>query len=131
MLRLRRIALHEAATMGVLIGDDELPLALTLERPWRNNARTISCIPSGSYACRRVISPKFGETFEVANVPGRTHILLHKGNTAADTEGCIILGQRFGTLNGQPAVLMSAQGFCSLMDALAGRQEFQLLIENL
>lgn len=131
-MRLRRIAMTHAATLGVLIAPDGVPLALTIERPWRNNEHSVSCIPSGSYTCRRVISPRFGETFEVTSVPDRTHILFHKGNTIRDTQGCIIVGAEFSrTDEGDPAVLMSAQGYGALMSMLAGKQEFQLLIENL
>lgn len=70
----------------------------TAEEEWRDNRPHISCIPTGSYRCRRGVFPRMGETFEVTGVPGRTAILFHAGNTEADTEGCILLGQRFGCL---------------------------------
>ena len=130
MIRLRRIAMTDEVSMGVLIGEAGLPLALTLERPWRNNAPEVSCIPPGNYTARRVQSPKFGETFEVTGVPGRSHILLHKGNTPADTEGCILVGAAWGSIAGSPAVLMSSQGYGAFMSVMKDKQEFQLLIEN-
>ena len=42
----------------------------------------------------RVNSPRFGpDTWEVADVPGRTHILIHTANYSHDVEGCIGLGR--------------------------------------
>ena len=38
-------------------------------------------------------SPKFGpNTWEVCDVPDRTHILFHAGNRASDVQGCIAPG---------------------------------------
>jgi hypothetical protein len=70
----------------------------TAEEDWRNNAPKVSCIVAGSYICHRVVSPKFGDVFEIANVPGRSAILIHAGNTEEDVEGCVLLGERFGGL---------------------------------
>lgn len=92
--RLKRISGTPQAVFGALI-EDGIPFVVTLEEPWLNNQRGASCIPVGAYVCRRVISPKFGDTFEVTNVPGRSHILFHKGNTTDDTEGCILVGALF------------------------------------
>ena len=64
----------------------------TLENPWLNNEPYISCIPSAIYECQRINSPRFGNTFEVIDVPERTHILFHWGNYEKDTLGCILLG---------------------------------------
>ncbi len=121
MIRLRRIAMTDDVSLGVLIGEAGLPLALTLERPWRNNAPEVSCIPPGSYTARRVTSPKFGETFEVTGVPGRSHILMHKGNTPADTEGCILVGAQWGTIAGCPAVLDEQPGLRCVHDSDEGQ----------
>lgn len=132
MIRIRRIAITPEATLGVLIAPEGIPLALTLEPAWRNNEHAVSCIPQGSYQCRRLVSPHFGETFGVTEVPDRDHILFHKGNTAQDTKGCIIVGAQFGrTTSGEPSLIMSASGYGAFMASLTGRQEFQLLIENL
>lgn len=73
----------------------------TVEEEWQNNLPSISCIPASppeGYICKRVQSPKFGNTFEVTNVPGRSHILFHALNTEEGTRGCIGLGVRLGVL---------------------------------
>ena len=65
----------------------------TLERPWLNNRRSVSCIPVGEYKGAVQYSPRFKALLpELLDVPGRSQILIHAGNTEADTQGCILLG---------------------------------------
>lgn len=118
--------MDDHGTYGVLI-DGTRPFAVTLERPWLNNEKSASCIPAGQYTCRRVRSPKFGNTFEVTGVPGRTHILFHKGNQVEETQGCILVAEQFGKLgNGNVAVLQSGAGHAEFMLLLSGLDEFAL-----
>ena len=127
-LTLKRVSSDTGGTYGVFINGTK-PFAVTLERPWMNNERSISCIPSGQYICRRVKSPKFGDTFEIIGVPGRSHILFHKGNKVEDTEGCILVAEQFGQLgNDRVAILQSGAGYGELMILLAGLDEFTLTI---
>ncbi len=127
MVKIRRIAYTDDGTFGVIFKED-VPFALTVEKEWKDNAPYISCIPNGTYVCKRVNSPKFGNTFEVTQVAGRTHILFHKGNTEDDLHGCIAVGEEFGTLNGKTAVLRSGKGFAEFMQNLTGKVEFELEI---
>jgi|SRR3972149_2066779 len=115
IFKLVRISLISDGTFGVLL-DGDIPFALTVERPWLNNQRGVSCIPEGLYTCRRVDSPKFGNTFEVSNVADRSEILFHKGNIDDDSRGCIIIGEQFEFLGGKVAVLSSAKGFGEFLD---------------
>lgn len=124
---LKRISHISSGTFGVLI-DNDIPFCLTLERPWENNIRHISCIPGGVYNCSRVTSHKFGETFKVMSVQDRSHILFHKGNILSDTHGCIILGEEFGYLKGNEAVLSSGRAFNEFMNRLKNINEFSLKI---
>jgi hypothetical protein len=126
---LKRIAETEDGTFGVLITDGA-PFALTLERQWLNNERGKSCIPRGQYACERAMSPTFGETFEVVDVPGRSHILFHKGNLDDDSHGCILVGEMFGVLHGDNGILASAQGYDEFMGKLEGIDSFLLVVTN-
>jgi hypothetical protein len=128
-LTLVRIAQSEQGTFGVL-RDGAIPFAVTLEEPWRDNQPSISCIPTGRYVCKRVQSPKFGNTFEVTNVPGRTHILLHKGNLMSDTHGCILVAEEFAGTNAAPMIAFSKRGYDELMAKLAGHDTFDLEIHD-
>ncbi|MBW2645077.1 MAG: hypothetical protein JRE23_02660 [Deltaproteobacteria bacterium] len=126
---LKRVAMTDKGTFGVLITDG-FPFALTLEREWKNNQWGISCIPHDQYECMRVKSPKFGDTFQVMDVPNRKHILFHKGNLEDDSHGCILVGEQFEELNGVPAILSSRKGFGEFMQKLEGEDMFQLVILN-
>ena len=77
---------------GLLTIEGSTFAIFTLENPWLNNQKRISCIPSGVYQCERVQSPRFGKVYGVNDVPGRSHILFHAGNSPDDTLGCILLG---------------------------------------
>lgn len=118
-LRLVRVTEYNGATLGVLT-IDESPEMMTLEDPWHLNERNISCIPEGRYTIVPHKSPKFGSTYLVENVTERSHILIHAGNTAKDTSGCILVGLQFGELNNQPAVLASRSAFLKFMELMDG-----------
>lgn len=126
-LDLIRVGQSDKGTFGVL-RYGEVPFAVTLERPWLNNEKRVSCIPVGVYVCRRIKSPHFGDVFEVANVPGRTLILFHRGNKLFDTEGCILIGEEFAGSLHMPIVASSERGFTEFMLLLYGRTEFDLCI---
>lgn len=116
-------------TFGVLLIDGALE-CLTLERPYLDNRKNISCIPTGNYLCGRVDSPKFKNTFEVRDVPERSHILFHTGNTYDESLGCIILGSMAGILGYDRALLQSRRAFNGFMDKLSEVDEFHLGIMN-
>ncbi len=120
---LRRIEMTEACSRGVLVIDNKF-ICMTLERPWLDNRPNVSCIPPGLYPCRRVNSPHFGETFEVCDVPGRSHILFHGGNKPTDTEGCILTGRTLPPLTA--AIRDSKVAHATLMEVLAGIDTFDL-----
>ncbi len=130
-LQLKRVTSEENITFGVLIYGGA-PICVTLEPPWKDNKPSVSCIPVGVYVCRRVKSPKFGDTFEIADVPGRTHILFHKGNWAKDTYGCVILGSSFvgGShtvgFTEEAMVVDSIYAFSGFMDFFKDDNEFKL-----
>lgn len=117
-------------TFGVLRLDGQV-FCVTLEPPDRGNAANVSCIPAGRYACRRVESPRFGVTYEVTGVPGRSHILLHPGNLTEDTHGCVLLGKHFGLLRGDRAVLNSGRTFTEFMERCHDAEGFPFVIEEL
>ena len=126
-MRLIRVSRTAEATYGVLLWSG-VPFAVTLEDAWRDNAREVSCIPAGTYACKRVDSPRFGDTFEITDVPGRSHILFHRGNTEADTKGCVLVGESFNPVAGRPGITASNEGFSEFLRLTQDTLEFQFEI---
>lgn len=73
----------------------------TLELPWKNNTRRISCIPPGEYTVVKMkpTSHRAYYYFMVCNVKDRDAILFHPGNYTSDILGCILPGSGFADLN--------------------------------
>jgi hypothetical protein len=72
-----------------------------------------TCIPQGTYPLGIRHSPRFSprlghDMIWVKDVPGFEFILIHTGNTVADTEGCLILGKTIGTLKGNDGIVRDA-----------------------
>ena len=125
MIEITRFALFGDRTLGALkIDDFQL---WTIERPWLNNVPFKSCIPTGQYKVRRTNSPRFGpDTWQVQDVPDRTHILFHVANTSADVVGCIGCGiSLYPDLNG---VGNSRKAMAKFDSYLAGLDETDLVI---
>lgn len=136
-LLIKRISDTEDGTFGVLLMENGFPWMLTCERPWKNNANSVSSIPVGTYICEIVNSPTHGKVYEVKNIPGRTSVLIHSGNTEIDTKGCILLGRTFGVMEAtdpdtqhsemQPAVLSSKDAVAEFMKIM-NEEKFTLRI---
>jgi hypothetical protein len=132
-LVLVRGAFTATATFGMLAVEGGAAFAVTVEREWDHNRKSTptrpgACIPAGTYRCRRVISPKFGETFEIEGVPNRDKILIHCGNLSSDSHGCVIIGDTFDPVNGEDGVTQSRDAFAELMRLQAGVTTFMLEI---
>src|SRR3989344_7456256 len=103
-LILERDLITEVSTGGSLyldkdydgeVSDYDEFLGYTLELPFRNNERFISCIPAGTYELKRRATIKYDEHFLVRDVPNREFVLIHRGGTSPrHTKGCILLGNR-------------------------------------
>jgi hypothetical protein len=112
----------------------------TLEEEWKNNQPSESCIPAGTYTLKKTVYFKRNiPTYEVMDVPGRSRILFHPGNTEEDTEGCVLLGMTLGVLavrhdeeTGRPnkklAVLKSRIAFEKFMTWMGGDEEAELVV---
>jgi len=131
MLKIVRLEEADDGTFGTLLIDTHV-FCVTLEPPDLDNQQNISNIPPGKYVCRRVDSPKFGITFEITGVPGRTHVLFHAGNVVLNTEGCVLLARKWGVLRVHSveyrAVLNSGNTFKEFMQKMDGIDECMLEI---
>lgn len=88
MLVLKRIYLDKAVHGRLYVGEELL--ACTIELPWKQNAKRISCIPEGIYTLRRRYSEKFKWHLVLLEVPERSGILIHPANDALkELQGCI------------------------------------------
>ncbi len=96
-LKLTRAVYSAESTIGALSIDGK-PQCDTLEDVARppGEAKVFgkTAIPSGVYQVVVTHSPHFGRDLPLLlNVPGFEGVRIHPGNTAADTEGCILLGK--------------------------------------
>jgi len=64
----------------------------SLELPWMDNQRKVSCIPAGVYKMIEHVSPKFGPCYWIQGVPNRSEILIHPANHVRQLLGCIAPG---------------------------------------
>ena len=141
-LEIKRIARRETYTVGRLYIDGKY-FCDTLEdkdRGLRQDMPTaviratkrkgITAIPTGRYRVTLAVqSPKFskraiyqfcnGYLPRLINVPGYDGVLIHIGNTARDTEGCLLVGRN--TQVGK--VLDSRKTFIELYDRLLGAKD--------
>ena len=127
-----RLEEGEQGTFGVLKINKEI-FCVTLEPSDRENDIGKSSIPAQQYMCKAITTRNLGKTYQVLDVPGRIGIFFHKGNTAADTSGCILLAEHFGKLKTdkyERAILNSGNTFEAFLDLLEGCERFHLTIHE-
>lgn len=57
-------------------------VCFTIELPWKENKRNISCIPEGKYELKARFSPENQNHLEVLDVYNRNRILIHPATSA-------------------------------------------------
>lgn len=126
-LKLQRQASADGATIGKLF-IDEVFECFTLEdqvreiagqpvAQWKIPGQT--AIPSGTYRVTVDPSQRFGRLMpHILNVPGFDGVRIHSGNTAADTEGCILVGMRVDEQASEPTIAESRVAFAPLFSRL-------------
>jgi len=118
-------------TFGILTYPfDMVPWCLTLELPWRNNERDISCIPAGKYDCFVPEDADIHTVFRLKAVPDRIRIKAHIGCTIDKTLGCILLGRAFGMVHEQPGVQYSRKACEMVIDRLGLGTTFYLEVRD-
>ena len=119
-------AYTDKGTFGQWYSDDGTLLCYSLERPWRNNQPSVSCIPEGVYGLREYDSPRLGETLILVNTdlgvgmyPGdaqRSSILIHAANKPSELQGCIAPGSWLTTMDSEWAVADSRKALKKVME---------------
>jgi hypothetical protein len=97
-LELKRRWLTPRSTIGELFVDGVLECFILEDRyrpPPEKKVYGQTAIPCGRYEVRITHSPRFGVDLPLLiNVPGYEGVRIHPGNTADDTEGCLLPGRR-------------------------------------
>jgi len=132
-LELRRVQCSADATIGELSVDGAWE-CFTLEDEVRLDGVKVygkTAIPAGTYQVSITYSPKFNRRMPlIDNVPGYSGIRIHTGNTAFDTEGCILVGRtRSVGFIGQSRQAFAAL-FNKLTAAIAKGERITITITN-
>jgi len=126
---LERFAYSPHGTFGRLIIPEFE--CFTVERPWLDNKPRESCIPEGEYP---LILGRYNRggyaAYEVKDVPNRSLIKIHIGNTIEDVIGCIAPGKSLGYLEKKWAVSSSRKAFTEFMHAMEETQQSRILIRQ-
>lgn len=112
---LERVYLQQE-TLGSIYDSNGVLLAKSMELPWKDNVRSFSCIPEGTYTVTKEkpipkddLSTPVDESggrkprdywhFRFHDVPKRSGILIHKITYVKDLQGCIGVGLEFKDWN--------------------------------
>ena len=94
-LLLIRDTFSDLSTLGELFLNGER-MCDTLENPWLDNQKNISCIPAGIYDVRLRLARESATRdylhLLIQDVPNRSFILIHRGNFPSQTQGCVLVG---------------------------------------
>ena len=131
-LLLIRDTFSKESTVGELFINGER-ICDTLENPYLDNQRNISCIPEGEYPVR-IRLPRESATRDymhllVKDVKDRDYILFHIGNRTKDSRGCILTGKT----RGKNFVGLSRKAHKIMMDSLIKKEKtdnINLIIKN-
>ena len=108
-------------------------ISYTLELAWNNNQKSISCVPRGVYDCKvRLAKDSASRNYDhliLEDVPNRSYILFHRGNSAKDSKGCILTGM----MRGDNVIYQSKTAHTLLMDKIFKEKldrKIELVIKN-
>lgn len=118
-LELIRKDFTEISTIGDLLIDGEF-FCYTLEDAVRDKKiNGVTAIPYGTYVVEITYSPRFQKYLPLLiDVPQFVGVRIHTGNTAQDTEGCILVG----ISKGYDFIGGSRKAFALLMDKIKGQK---------
>ena len=127
LITIERFAYTPHGTFGKLIFPEFE--CFTVERPWLDNKIRESCIPEGEYPLKLGMYNRGGyAAYEVMEVPNRSLIKIHIGNTIDDVIGCIAPGKSLGYLEKKWAVTSSKKAFNEFMRAMDNIESSKLIV---
>ena len=92
LIQVDRLYNHSKCIIGRMTANGE-EMGYTLELPWRDNKRNVSCVPGpATYGAFIRTDGKRGWRIQLEGVPSRTAVQIHVGNYPSDILGCILLG---------------------------------------
>jgi hypothetical protein len=133
-------------TLGSIISPQGGLICKTLELPWKDNQRSISCIIEGKHLVTKEDpipeddpnteadesggrKPRPYKHFRLHKVPGRSGVLIHPGVDIIHSLGCILPGGRFANYNtATPTLADSKKKLEWMVENLP--EKFYLLIEK-
>src|SRR5690242_21908549 len=118
-MHLQRSSNTGTLALGVLRDDDARAFWVTLET---------DPIPAGTYVMRYGPHPIHGECWEICDVPGRTGILFHRGNTTVDSKGCVLIADSFAY--NIPGLANSRPGYARFLAYLGKLKETHLVVAD-
>jgi hypothetical protein len=137
-LTLKRIALKDTYTIGKLYVDGvyecdtledkvrDLNKDGDLDDTGETKVWGETAIPYGTYRIDMMMSPKFKKILpRLSGVKGFEGILIHPGNTALDTHGCILVGVN----NVVGKVTSSIATFDKLMEKIRNEKQLSITVE--
>jgi hypothetical protein len=127
--KLKRIVSNEFGTFGQLSNSINNLVLFTVELPWLENKNNISCISVGKYICKWTKSPRLKKyTYEITKVSKRSGIRIHAGNFPKQILGCVGLGLKRGTMDGQQGIF-SSQTAIRKFETIMNKEDFELEIK--
>ena len=114
-------------------GELKLLVCNTIELPWLQNQRNVSCIPEGRYELRKRFIKKFGLHLLVVDVPAdRSWILIHPANdTKTQLKGCIApVTQLTGPGKGRDSRLANEKLKAIVLEALERKEKVFITIKS-
>lgn len=113
-------------------GELKLVVCNTIELPWLQNQRNVSCIPEGRYELRKRFIKKFGLHLLVVDVPDRSWILIHPANDAkTQLKGCIApVTQLTGPGKGSESRLANEKLKALVLEALERKEKVFITIKS-
>jgi hypothetical protein len=125
-ITLKRTIFNKNNTIGELYGINNEFLCYTLEDIIRDiKISKVTAIPYGEYKLIFTYSNRFKkEMLQLLNVPNFDGVRIHSGNTEKDTEGCVLVGNKYNKKTN--SILESRLAVKNIEDYIRG-----LLLKNI